>query len=85
MGYAQLTVLRPSFIDDEGARREYRPLERLTLPVARIIFSVVGKTSRYAPISADVIGKALVRLALDDTTTERVRIVESEQLHELGR
>jgi uncharacterized protein YbjT (DUF2867 family) len=85
LDFSQLTVLRPSFIDDEGARREYRPLERLTLPVARIIFSVIGKTSRYAPISADVIGKALVRLALDDTTTERVRIVESEQLHELGR
>ena len=83
--FAPLTVLRPSLIDDEGKRRESRRLERLTLPVARLIFSVVGKTSRYAPVRADVIAKAAVRLALDDTSTERVRIVESEQLHALGR
>jgi hypothetical protein len=44
----------------------------------------LGKTSRYAPVRADVIAKAVVRLALDDTTTERVRIVESDQLHALG-
>ena len=85
VGYPQLTVVRPSFIDDEGARREYRPLERLTLPAARIVFSVIGKTSRYAPVSADVIGKAVVRLAFDEATTERVRIVESEGLHGLGK
>lgn len=84
LGYAQLIVLRPSFIDDEGTRGQYRAAERLTLPFARIVFSVFGKTSRYAPVRADVIAKAAVRLALDDTTTERVRIVESEQLHELG-
>jgi uncharacterized protein YbjT (DUF2867 family) len=85
IGYAQLTVLRPSFIDDEGARGDYRAAERFALPLARIVFSVVGKTSRYAPVRADVIAKAVVRLALDDTTTERVRIVESEQLHDLGK
>ena len=83
LGYPQLTVLRPSFIDDEGARDEDRPLERLTLPIARFVFSIVGRTSRYAPVSADVIGKAIVRLAFDNAT-ERVRIVESEALHALG-
>ena len=83
LGYAQLTMLRPSFIDDEGARGEYRPLERLTLPIARIVFAVVGKSHRYAPVSADVIGKAIVHLAFDGTT-ERVRVVESEALHALG-
>ena len=85
LNFSHLVVVRPSFIDDQGMRRDYRPLERLTLPLARVIFSIVGKTSRYAPISADVIGKAVVRLALDDTATERVHIVESEQLHELGK
>ena len=83
LGYAQLTVLRPSFIDDEGARDEDRPLERLTLPIARFVFSIVGRTRRYAPVSADTIGKAIVRLATDDTT-EQVRVVESEALHALG-
>ena len=83
LGYPQLTVVRPSFIDDEGARVERRPLERVTLPIARLVFSIVGRTSRYAPVSADVIGKAIVRLAFDNTT-ERVRIVESAALHALG-
>jgi len=74
--------VRPSFIDDEGARVERRPLERVTLPIARLVFSIVGRTSRYAPVSADVIGAAIVRLAFDETT-RHVRIVESEALHAL--
>ena len=83
LGYAQLTILRPSLIDDEGARRDYRAGERLVLPLARIVFAVVGRTRRYAPISADVIAKAMVRLAFDNTTS-RVRSVESDELHRLG-
>lgn len=83
LGYPQLTVVRPSFIDDQGARREVRLLERVGLPLARAAFSVLGRTSRWAPIPADVIGRALVRLAFD-ATDERVRIVESDRLHALG-
>jgi uncharacterized protein YbjT (DUF2867 family) len=84
LGYPQLTILRPSLIDDEGSRSEYRAGERLILPIARLLFSVVGRRSRYAPISADVIANALVRLALDETD-RRQRIVESDELHRLGR
>lgn len=84
MGFSQLTVLRPSFIDDEGARADHRLAERIGLPLSRALFSILGKTRRHAPIRADVIARALVRLAFDDTT-ERLRIVESEQLHVLGR
>ena len=83
LGYAQLTILRPSLIDDEGARRDYRAGERLVLPLARFVFAVIGRTRRYAPISADVIAKAMVRLAFDNTT-DRVRSVESDELHRLG-
>jgi len=83
LDFAQLTALRPSFIDDEGAREEYRPLERVTLPIARSVFALIGKSRRYAPVSADTIGKAVVRLAFDDTL-ERVRVVESEALHAIG-
>jgi uncharacterized protein YbjT (DUF2867 family) len=83
LGYRQLTIVRPSFIDDQGARSEYRPLERLTLPLARAVFSIVGRTTRYSPVSAELIGKALVHVAFDETT-ERVRIVESEEIHTLG-
>lgn len=83
MGFTQLTVLRPSFIDDEGARREYRAAERLALPLARALFGVVGKRRRYAPVRADVIARAMVRLAFDEAS-ERVRTVESERLHAIG-
>jgi uncharacterized protein YbjT (DUF2867 family) len=83
LGYAQLTILRPSLIDDEGARRDSRAAERLLLPLARVVFAVVGRTRRYAPISADVIAKAMVRLAFDNTT-DPVRSVESDELHRLG-
>ncbi len=83
LGFEQLTVLRPSLIDDGGTRNDHRLGERVALPVARAFFGVFGKTSRYAPISADVIAKAMVRLAFDDTT-ERVRFVESDALHGLG-
>ncbi len=84
LGYPQLTVLRPSFIDDQGARVEYRLAERIGLPICRALFSIVGRTSRYAPIRADTIAKALVHLAFDQTA-ERVRFVESDRLHVLGR
>ena len=83
LGYPQLTILRPSLIDDEGARPDYRAGERLMLPLARIVFAVAGRTRRYAPISADVIAKAMVRLSFDNTT-DRVRRVESDELHRLG-
>jgi uncharacterized protein YbjT (DUF2867 family) len=84
LGFPQLTILRPSLIDDEGQRREHRPAERFALPLARIVFSMLGRERRYAPIAADVIARALVRLAFDDAP-ERVRIVESERLHVLAR
>jgi uncharacterized protein YbjT (DUF2867 family) len=84
LGLPELTVLRPSFIDDEGARSEFRLAERVGLPVARAVFAVAGRTRRWAPVRADTVARALVRLALDETS-ERVRIVESEALHALGR
>jgi uncharacterized protein YbjT (DUF2867 family) len=84
LGYPQLTVVRPSLIDDEGQRQESRMGERVALSLARALFAIVGRTSRYAPISADAIARALVRLAFDPPP-ERLRIIESEQLHALGR
>lgn len=84
LGFPQLTVLRPSFIDDQGARAERRAGEKIALPLARALFAVVGRTGKYAPIAADVIARALVRLAFD-VTEEKVRVVESDRLHALGR
>jgi uncharacterized protein YbjT (DUF2867 family) len=84
LGYPQLTIVRPSFIDDRGARHEYRPAERLMLPLARLVFGLFARTSRYAPIRADVLARAIVRLASDDSR-QPVRTVESDTLHALGR
>jgi uncharacterized protein YbjT (DUF2867 family) len=78
--FAQLTIVRPSLIDDRGTRSEYRPLERLSLPLLRVAF-LLAKTSRYAPISADTLGSAIVALGLD-ATTEPFRIVEGKQIHD---
>lgn len=83
LAFPHLVVARPSFLDDEGARKDHRLGERLALPVARAIFSVVGKTSRFAPITADTVGRALVRLAFDDTK-DRLRVIESDALHAIG-
>jgi uncharacterized protein YbjT (DUF2867 family) len=84
LGFTQLTIVRPSLIDDDGTRPEMRIGERIALPITRAVFSIVGKTHRYAPIRADVIARALVRLAFDDST-EAVRIVQSDRLHRLGQ
>lgn len=81
--FAQLTILRPSLIDDDGTRSEARLGERIALPITRAVFSIVGKTNRYAPIRADVIARALVRLAFDDAP-ERVRILDSDRIHSVG-
>lgn len=84
LDFPQLTIVRPSLIDDDGARPDRRIGERIALPLSRALFSIVGKTHRYAPIRADVIARALVQLAFDDAP-EAVRIVESDRLHQLGQ
>jgi uncharacterized protein YbjT (DUF2867 family) len=85
LGFPQLTILRPSLIDDQGSRPEQRVAERLALSLSGALFSLFGKAHhRYAPIPADVIARALVRLCFDETP-ERVRIVQSDRLQELGR
>ncbi len=86
LGFPRVTILRPSFIDDEGARAERRLGERVALPLSRAFFALVGRTSRYAPVTADVIARALVRLALVrlDASTEPLRVIESDRLHALG-
>lgn len=84
LGFPQLVIVRPSFIDHEGKREEERLGERIGLGLARVAFSIAGKTSRYAPITADTIAKAMIRLAFDEGNTEPRRVIESDALHSLG-
>ena len=83
LGFDELVVLHPSLIDDQGTRSEHRLGERVALPVSRALFSIIGRTHRFAPISADVIARALVRLVFE-RSSERLRVVESDALHALG-
>lgn len=83
LGLGRLVVLRPSLIDDQGGRGEERLGERVGLAVSRVLFGVVGKTSRYAPVSADTIARALVRLTLDEDGAG-LHVIESEQIHRHG-
>lgn len=84
LAFANLTILRPSFIDDQGTRPDHRLGERLALPAMRAVFSIAGKHSRYAPITADALGRALTRLAFDDAA-ERVRVLEGRPLFDAGQ
>ena len=61
MGFDAVHVLRPSFLD--GERTEARPAERIALRFARALKPVLGK---YGPIEADVVARAMVKLAFSD-------------------
>ncbi len=73
--FPQLTLVRPSLLDDEGMREEFRLGERLLLPVLRAIFAVVGRSHRYAPVRVSVLAERIIMLA-EDETSEAVRVVE---------
>ena len=83
VGFRRLIVVRPSLLDDEGARDEFRIAERFTLILARLAFRVLGRTRRYAPIRADTVARAMVQLGLEEGE-DGVRIVESDRLHEIA-
>jgi nucleoside-diphosphate-sugar epimerase len=73
-------IARPSMI--VGERDEDRPAERAAAAVAGGMLSVVGVVwprmkARYRPTTAEVLGPAIVRIALDDGED---RVVENEDL-----
>lgn len=74
-GWPQLTISRPSLLD--GARREFRLGELLAAPLMRLI------PGKLRSIEATVLARALWRLALEEG--KGVRIVESDELRQLGR
>lgn len=82
-GFPSFVTARPSILDDEGARRDRRLGEKLGLAVMGLLAPVVGPQSRYAAIKADVVARALVRLAFEPPGA-RSRVVLSDELHRLG-
>jgi uncharacterized protein YbjT (DUF2867 family) len=83
LGFGAFVAARPSILDDEGARRDRRPGEKLGLVVMRALAPVLGAESKYAAIRADVVARALVRLAFEPIGA-RMRVVLSDELHRLG-
>jgi uncharacterized protein YbjT (DUF2867 family) len=78
-------VVRPSFL--LGDRAESRIGEKIGIVTLGPLLSGLGAIStslkRYAPIHADEVARALVRLTVDDPGNARV--VEGKQLFEAGR
>lgn len=80
LGFATAVILRPSMIDDQGRRDDFRLVERVGLPLARAAFGLLGKASRYAPVTADAIARALVHEVLDGQAGADARILESDAI-----
>ncbi|MHA6204282.1 oxidoreductase [Dyella soli] len=74
-GWPQLTIVRPSLL--LGARREFRLGELVAKPLSRAL------PGRYRGIEATAVARALLKLAGMPRTG--LRIVESDELHALGR
>jgi uncharacterized protein YbjT (DUF2867 family) len=76
-----VTLLRPSLL--LGERTEHRPGEALAQRVAPVLNPLmVGPLRRYRGVDARVVAKAMVRLAAEEP--RGVRVVESEEIQELG-
>jgi len=87
LGFDAVHLLRPSILDDDGARRtrsDARPGEQLGLVVMRGVAGLLGREHRWAPISVDVVGRAAARLVLDAAAAGR-QIHLSDALHRIGK
>lgn len=82
LGFEAVHLLRPSILDDEGARAGGRPGERVGLAVMRGLAAVIGRTHRYSPISVDVVGRAAARLATASGAGVQVHL--SDAIHTVG-
>lgn len=74
-GWPQLTIARPAQL--LGPRSQFRLVDRLTDPLLR------WAPDKYRGIDPCALARALWRLALEES--EGVRVVESEELHRLGK
>ena len=74
LGYASLTVLRPSLID--GERAERRTGERLALAIARPLAPVLP--ARWRPVSADAIARCMLAAVLRGEPG--LRVLESDRI-----
>lgn len=75
-------IFRPSLL--LGARREFRPAERLGMVLARVATPLlVGPLRSYRPIHAETVARAMIRAA--GGTARGVHVYRSDQIETLGR
>ena len=71
MGFDAVHLFRPSLL--LGDRREFRPVEKLMTPVARLLGPLLpGTLRRYRPIHADAVAEAMLAAARG---TERGEVI----------
>jgi uncharacterized protein YbjT (DUF2867 family) len=77
-------IFRPSML--VGDRNEPRPAERMAMAVMRATRPVfVGAMARYRAIDASAVARAMVRAAIEPSTTPAVEVYEGERLFALAR
>jgi uncharacterized protein YbjT (DUF2867 family) len=74
LGYASLTLLRPSLLD--GARTEWRTGERIALALGRPVAGLIP--ARWRPVRADAVAACMVESVLRGTPG--LRVVESDRI-----
>jgi len=74
LGYASLTLLRPSLLD--GERAEWRAGERLALALTRPIAGLLP--ARWRPVTADAVAACMVRSVLRGEPG--LRVIESDRI-----
>ena len=79
LGYASLTLLRPSLLD--GDRTESRPGERLALALTRPIASLLP--ARWRPVAADAVAACMVESVLRGEPG--LRVIESDRITAAAR
>jgi uncharacterized protein YbjT (DUF2867 family) len=79
--YKGFQIFRPSFL--VGHRRERRPGEAVGIAVARLVsFAMVGPASRYRPIRADDVAKAMLAVASD--APPGIHVYEAREMQALA-
>jgi uncharacterized protein YbjT (DUF2867 family) len=77
VGFSSLVVLRPSMLS--GPRVESRPGETLALLASRVVFGVLGRAHKYAPVETDKVAAVALDAAL--LSTAGLHIIESDAIH----
>ena len=84
LDFETVCVLRPSILDDEGARAGARPAEAMSLLVMHGLAKIIGSTHKYAPIGVDTVGRAIAKLVVTAPSAPRVQVYESDAIHRLA-